>query len=86
MTFIIAGGVFGLFGITAAGMFFCMRICSMNDYGMPFTAPIFPFSRDSMRDTFVRANWRTLAKRDFKVQELSGAHISSVGERGEDGE
>lgn len=41
-SFILAGGVWGLFGITTVGMLFLYKICSMNAYGVPFTAPVSP--------------------------------------------
>lgn len=74
--FIFAGGFFGLFGITAAGFFFCIKLCSMNAYGVPFTAPVSPFSLSGMKDLFLRFGWRSLIKNDMKIQNLNGADIN----------
>ena len=75
--FILAGGLFGLFGITAAGLLFCIKLCSMNAYGIPFTVPLSPFSPKNMRDTFIRMGWRFLAKSDSKIQNMNGVEIKS---------
>ena len=61
---ILAGGLFGLFGLTVTAFIFCMSICSANAYGVPFTSPIAPFSAKAMRDTFFRSGWRKLSRTD----------------------
>jgi len=73
--FIIAGGMWGLFGITILGMLFLLKICSMSPYGVPYTSPVSPFSLRGMRDTLIRAGWRTLAKNDVKIQDLNGSDL-----------
>lgn len=73
--FILAGGIFGLFGLAAVGMLFCIKLCSMDSYGIPHTAPISPFSLKGMRDTFVRMSWRFLGKTDSKISSLNGVDI-----------
>lgn len=73
--FILAGGMWGLFGITILGMLFLLKICSMSPYGIPFTSPVSPFSLRGMRDTLIRAGWRTLAKNDIKIQDLNGSDL-----------
>ena len=73
LVFILAGGVFGLFGITVAGAVLFFRICSKNAYGVPYTAPFAPINIISiMRDTFYRASWRRLSKTDMTVGQLAG--------------
>lgn len=73
--FIIAGGMWGLFGITILGMLFLLKICSMCPYGVPYTSPVSPFSLRGMRDTLIRAGWRTLSKNDVKIQDLNGSDL-----------
>ncbi len=73
--FIIAGGMWGLFGITILGMLFLLKICSMSPYGVPYTSPVSPFSLRGMRDTLIRAGWRTLSKNDVKIQDLNGSDL-----------
>lgn len=73
--FIIAGGMWGLFGITILGMLFLLKICSMSPYGVPYTSPVSPFSLRGMRDTLIRTGWRTLAKKEVKIQDLNGSDL-----------
>ncbi len=74
-SFILAGGMWGLFGITVVGLLFLFKICSMEAYGVPYTAPVSPFSPRSMRDTVIRADWRFLARTGFNIRGLNGARI-----------
>ena len=71
-SFILAGGMWGLFGITIAGLLYLYKICSMDAYGIPFTAPVSPFSLSAMRDTFIRTGWRSLAKKSPVASDLNG--------------
>lgn len=73
LIFILAGGIFGLFGITVTGTVLLFRLCSKNAYGVPYMAPFAPFTLKSiLRDTFVRISWQSLSKTDITVQQLSG--------------
>ena len=71
-SFIIAGGLWGLFGITIAGLLYLYKICSMDSYGIPFTAPVSPFTLKAMRDTFIRTGWRSMAERNPVFNDLNG--------------
>jgi spore germination protein KA len=70
--FILVGGLAGLFGVVLLLAVVFLEIASLEPYGIPVSAPISPFDRTSMRDTFIRMGWRTLAKRQIKVQNLHG--------------
>ena len=70
--FIFVGGLAGLFGVVLLFAVVLLGIASLEPYGIPVTAPVSPFDRTAMRDTFVRAGWKTLAKRQVKVQNLQG--------------
>lgn len=71
-SFILAGGIWGIFGITMVGMLYLYKLCSMSSYGVPFTAPVSPFTFRAMRDTFIRLGWRTMAKEKTTLSDLSG--------------
>ena len=80
LVFIIAGGTFGLFGITAVGVVIFFRMCSKNTYGVPYTAPFAPVTLKSIiRDTFRRESWKKLSDTDMTVQQLSGKAKSGNG-------
>lgn len=71
--YIIAGGVFGLYGLMIMAGAVILKMCSLNTYGVPYMAPISPFSPKAMRDVLVRAGWKKMAKGDVTVQSLNGA-------------
>lgn len=72
--YILAGGIFGLFGLLLAAGVILIKMCSLNTYGVPYMAPISPFSPRSSRDMLVRAGWRRLQKGDVTLQGLNGSH------------
>ena len=73
--YILAGGIFGLFGLMLAAGVIIIKMCSLNTYGVPYMAPISPFSPRSSRDMLVRAGWRRLQRGDVSVQGLNGSDI-----------
>jgi spore germination protein KA len=69
--FIFVGGFMGLFGLTLAGLILLAKMASMSAYGVPFTAPIAPFTLSAMRDVFFRLSWRKMGKKTFNISELN---------------
>ena len=52
-----------------------VNICAKNSFGVPFTAPLSPFSMFGMRDVAVRAGWKILGKRENMVQTMPGSNV-----------
>ncbi len=73
--YIIAGGLWGLFGLTMLTAVFAFKICSMDSYGVPFTAPIVPFSSGFSKDLFVRLGWRSLVRQNGTLDKMNGVDI-----------
>ncbi len=76
--FIIIGGTVGLWGITLGLGFVAINICAESVYKIPFSAPISPFNFHSMRDTLIRAGWKTLGKDTETVQNMPGSNVSKM--------
>ena len=74
--YILAGGIFGLYGLLLAAGAVIIKMCSLSTYGVPYMSPISPFSPKSLRDMFVRSGWQKMAKSNVTVQQLNGADIS----------
>ena len=72
---VLVGGFTSIWGIMLVFCAVIVNICSKSNFGIPFTAPIAPFSLFSMRDVLVRVGWKTLSKKDNKVQNMPGANI-----------
>ncbi len=70
--YIFAGGLFGLYGLFLVSGTVIMKMCQLNTYGIPYMAPISPFSPKASRDMLIRANWKRMAKGDVTVQSLNG--------------
>lgn len=71
--YILAGGFFGLYGIVLTVGAVVIKMCSLSTYGVPYMAPISPFTPKSSRDMFVRAGWKRLERGDITMQGLNGA-------------
>jgi len=72
-SFILIGGLTGMFGIALGCSAMLINACRVNNFGVPFTAPLSPFTFSAMRDVLIRAGWKTMQKRDERVQDLNGS-------------
>lgn len=79
-SFILIGGLTGMFGIALGCAAILINGCRVNNFGVPFTAPLSPFTFSAMRDVLVRAGWKTLQKRSERVQDLTGSDRTLKGE------
>jgi spore germination protein KA len=71
--FIVAGGFFGLFGLTVFGMILLYKVCSLSAYGVPYMAPLTPLTAKAMRrDYLARQDWRKLAQHDVNINTMTG--------------
>lgn len=68
-SFLIAGGILGLFGISLLACAVLVNVCATEDYGFPYTAPISPFRKKGMRDTAIRTGFRKMQTGGFTVEE-----------------
>lgn len=75
LSFIITGGILGIFGIAALSVIVLVYMCSKSTLGVVYMTPLAPFSKKSMRDVFVRLGWKKLSKYDMNVQNLKGGSL-----------
>ncbi len=68
--FIIIGGICGLWGIVLATAVMVISMCSKTSLGVPYMSSLAPFSAKTMRDVFIRADWKTLSKHIIRVQKF----------------
>ena len=71
--FILIGGVSGIYGIMLGAGILFVNICSINPYGVPYSAPLSPLTKKSLGDTIFREGWKKLSRRKVRVNELEGA-------------
>lgn len=57
MLFILAGGLLGPCGILLLLMALFYRVFSIDTYGMPYTAPLTPYSNGLLQDGLLRTGW-----------------------------
>ena len=69
LLFILAGGLWGLFGIGLLGMAVLYNLCATETFGFPVTAPLAPFYRRAMRDVATRVNFHRMQLGNFTVEE-----------------
>ena len=73
MLFIIAGGFAGLFGITLCFAFMLVNISALESYGVPYNAPLSPFTFKAMRDVVTRPSFKKLGRSKTIIEDLNGA-------------
>ena len=71
--FILLGGFTGIYGVVLGASALCVNITALSPYGVPYSSPIAPLSKNSAGDMFARAPWRRLLKHRFNIKELRGA-------------
>lgn len=76
--FIIVGGTLGFFGITLGLALLSINMCMQSSYGVPYMSPITPFSLKSMRDVFIKINWKRM-NNHADLKNLKGVHINNSG-------
>lgn len=69
LLFILAGSLWGLFGIGLLGMIVLYHLCATENFGFPVTSPLPPFTAKTMRDVAVRVNFRKMQSGNFTVEE-----------------
>lgn len=83
LLFILLGGTVGLWGIFAALVIVLVDLCGESLFGIPFGAPLSPFSRRGLRDSLWRMSWKKMAGKPFLVQHMPGSHVKEQKEDGE---
>lgn len=71
--FILVGGLFGTVGLALGACALACSICAVDARGVPYTAPISPYSPSLFRDGVVRKGWRELAENNVMLDDLNGA-------------
>lgn len=82
---VIIGGYAGLFGIALLSAVMLANICAAENYGVPYMAPLSPFSVNAMGDVAVRLGFRKMGRRGFTIEKLNGADVEKAAseERGD---
>ena len=71
LAFIFSGGAAGFFGIAICAVIIAANVCSMDDYSIPYTAPISPFNFKGIKDVFSRASFRSMEKAHTTISDYS---------------
>ncbi len=77
---IIAGGISGLYGISLISAVLIANICTLDDIGVPYTAPLSPFSKKGAKEIFLRSGFRKLSEDKTMMSQFS----ESCGGKSED--
>lgn len=72
LVYILAGGFLGLFGIGLATAVVVVNVCSMESYGVPYSAPLSPFTKKAFLRSLGRASFKKLARDESTVYKLKG--------------
>ncbi len=70
--FVFAGGMLGPAGMVALFVVMLFSVCGMESFGYPYTSPLAPFGRGSVRDGVLRVSLKSLARHPFEIGDLPG--------------
>lgn len=73
---IILGNMFGAIGIVAGLFLMFINITAVDTFGVPYAAPLTPFSNALFGDGIVRQSWIKLSHNRFKISKLRGTIAS----------
>ena len=73
LIFIIAGGLWGLFGIGIAIALVLSNICASENLNVPYTSPFSPLKKDKLVNALARRSFFTLEKTSSKISDLSSS-------------
>ncbi len=68
---IIMGGFLGFFGLIISAMFLIHRMCTLDSFGVPFTAPFAPYVKNDLKDALIRAPIPTLKMRPESISNIN---------------
>lgn len=63
LIFLLAGALFGAYGVFAAMFVLFVYLCSRSSYGCPFMLPLSPISIAGLKDTVLRMDIRSILKK-----------------------
>jgi spore germination protein KA len=69
-TFIIVGGLTGIYGIMLCFAGVLVNISAINPYGVPFTSPLSPTRSGAFRDMIFRTDWKKMGKRRMETKKM----------------
>lgn len=69
--FILVGGLLGPIGILGLGFCMLLNACSMQAFGIPYTAPLVPLRSSAWQDGFLRSGWRKLAQNNYTLGDMA---------------
>ncbi len=65
----ILAAVVGLYGIIVGTVFLAAHLCKLRSFGVPYLAPVTPFSLRDWKDLFIRAPWWSMKYRPKQFTE-----------------
>lgn len=71
LAFIFAGGAAGFFGIAICTIVVMANVCAMDEFNIPYTAPVSPFSKRGSLDVFSRASFQSMEKSHSTVEDYT---------------
>ena len=67
LCFILAGGLFGVFGIMAGLLFLMAYMAGLDSYGTPFLAPFSPLIKEDLKDGLLRKGAADMVTRPYSI-------------------
>lgn len=70
MLFILVAGIYGPAGMLVLFLGMLYRICSIDTYGIPYTAPLTPYTSGGLTDGLLRTGWKSRQGKVYTIKKL----------------
>ncbi len=71
LAFIVAGGTAGFVGIAICSVMITANICSMDEFHIPYTAPVSPFFKEGIGDVIGRKSYEAMERDSSVISQYS---------------
>ncbi len=67
VAFTFLGGFGGMYFLIIGSLYLALYLCSLNGYGVPYTAPFAPLIKQDLKDSFYRVSLMRMENRPFSL-------------------
>ena len=78
ISFVVFGGLLGLFGILISAMFIIAYTSNLSSFGVPYLSPVAPILKDDLRDFLIKHNLTDLKTRSVSYGLLDKTRLRRV--------
>ena len=76
-TFVLVGGILGLYGVMIAGLVLIIYLASLDSYGAPYLAPYAPYIKSDTKDGIFKSSVRDMKLRPRSIPNINKQRLKT---------